>query len=209
MEKNTTASLLSRRSLARLGAELVVVFLGVYGAFLAESLRESRDNDQAARSIYLALADEIEDHVTIGQVVLDRYIDAQRAWDESYAAGRMPAPWAIPWSADAAGPPVSAWPATLASGGVRLMNQEFFYRLAKYYRSVDAFLIPVDAPDPFAENEILAHRDGDSSQFYDGPDLRPRFRQYLERRRAILQGARETLDEGRDLLVALQSAAGL
>jgi hypothetical protein len=156
----------------------------------------------------LALADEIRDHVTIGQNVLDRYVEAQSTWEESYAAGRMPTPWAIPWNVDAAGPPVSAWPATLSSGGVRLLNQELFYRLAKYYRNVEAFLIPVDAPDPFAESEIFAHGDDDPSLFYDGTSVRPRFRQYLERRRATLDGAQATLDEGRALLEELEARAG-
>ncbi len=193
------------RTLARLVAELVVVFLGVYGAFLAESIRESRENEQAARSIYLAVADEIEDHVTIGQGVLDKYVEAQTAWDDGYAAGRRPPPWALPWSAE--GPPVSAWPATLSSGGVRLIDQDLFYRLAKYYRGVEMFLIPVDAPDPFAENEILGKDEEDPSQFYEGANLQPRFRQYVERRRATLKGAQETLDLGKTILEELRTRA--
>lgn len=181
------------------------MFLGVYGAFLAESIRESHENERAAQSIYSALADEIEDHVTIGQGVLDTYVEAQTTWEDSSAAGRRPPPWAIPWTAE--GPPVSAWPATLSSGGVRLIDQDLFYRLAKYYRGVDMFLIPVDAPDPFAESEILGKDGTDASQFYDGATLRPRFRQYLDRRKATLKGAQETLDLGRSILEELRSRA--
>ena len=181
------------------------MFLGVYGAFLAESIRESHDNGQAARSIYSAIADEIEDHVTIGQSVLNEYVEAQAAWEDSYAAGRRPPPWAIPWTAE--GPPVSAWPATLSSSGVRLIDQDLFYRLAKYYRGVEMFLIPVDAPDPFAENEILGKDGGDASQFYDGANLQPRFRQYIERRKATSKGAQETLELGRSILEELRARA--
>jgi hypothetical protein len=102
---------------------------------------------------------------------------------------------------------VSAWPATLSSGGVRLIDQDLFYQLAKYYRSVDMYLIPVDAPDPFAEDEIFGRDRSDASQFYDSAELRPRFRQYLARRKAILQGAQEALDEGRSILEELRARA--
>jgi len=189
----------------RLAFELVIVFLGVYGAFLAESVREAREQDKVARNIYLALAEEIEDHVTIGQEILDEYVNAQEAWEESFTRGEKPPPWAIPWKYS--GPPLAAWPATLASGGVGLMNQGLFYRLAKYYRDVEMMLVPVDAPDPFAENEILPHADGSASRFYDGTELRPRFRQYLYRRRIVLEGAQSAIEEGRVLLTELRARA--
>ena len=87
------------------------------------------------------------------------------------------------------------------------MDQDLFYQLAKYYRNVDMYLIPVDAPDPFADNEIFGRDRGDVSQFYDGTELRPRFLQYLERRKAILQGAQATLDSGRAILEELRARA--
>ncbi|GMR14167.1 MAG: hypothetical protein BMS9Abin29_2406 [Gemmatimonadota bacterium] len=187
----------------RLVLELVIVFIGVYGAFLAESVRESREQEQIARNIYLALAEEIDDHVSFGQEILDEYVEAQTVWEESFERRERPPPWAIPWKY--VGPPLAAWPATMASGGVGLMNQDLFYRLAKYYRNVDMLLVPVDGPDPFAESEILPYADGDLARFYDGPELRPRFRQYLDRRRIVLEGAQSTIDEGKVLLDELKA----
>ena len=205
MSKPDESSAISRRFLVRLVFELIIVFLGVYGAFMAESVRERREQAQIARNIYLALAEEIEDHVSIGQGILDEYVEAQSVWEGSLERGERPPPWALPWKYE--GPPLAAWPATLASGGVGLMSQDLFYRLAKYYRKVDMLLVPVDGPDPFAENEILPYSAGERSRFYDGTELRPRFRQYLDRRRVVLEGAQVTIDDGRVLLDELKARA--
>lgn len=196
---------MSGRFVLRLGFELVIVFLGVYGAFMAESVRERREQEQVARNIYAAVAEEIRDHVEQGQAVLDEYLAAQTAWEQSAELGERPTPWIIPWSR--VGPPLAAWQATMASGGVGLIDQDLFYRLAKYYRSVDMLLVPVDAPDLFAENEIVPYIDDGPSRFYDGPKLRPRFRYYLDRRKTVLQGAQETIDEGKILLKELTARA--
>lgn len=205
MTKPDGSSPISGRFLVRLTFELAIVFFGVYGAFLAESVRESREQEQIARNIYSALAEEIADHVSQGQGVLDEYVEAQSVWEDSFKRGERPPPWVIPWKY--VGPPLAAWRATMASGGVGLMNQALFYRLAKYYRNVDMLLVPVDGADPFAENEILPYSDGDASRFYDGPELRPRFRQYLDRRRVVLHGAQSTIDEGGVLLDELKARA--
>ncbi|MFV1988352.1 MAG: hypothetical protein ACC682_13810 [Gemmatimonadota bacterium] len=134
----------SSRFFGRLPLELAIVFLGVYGAFWAESVRERREREQTARSIYAALAEEIRDHVVQGQLVLDEYVEAQTAWERGIERGEKPAPWFIPWSR--VGPPTATWQATVASGGVRLIDQELFYSLVKYYRSVEMLLVAVDAP---------------------------------------------------------------
>ena len=71
----------------RLVFELAIVFLGVYGAFWAESVRERREQEQTARSIYAALAEEIRDHVVQGQLVLDEYLEAQTEWERRVDRG--------------------------------------------------------------------------------------------------------------------------
>ncbi len=194
---------ISGRFPVRPAFELAIVFLGVYGAFWAESVRERREQEQKARSIYAALAEEIRDPVVQGQLVLDEYVEAQTEWERRVDRGEKPTPWFIPWTR--IGPPRATWQATVASGGIGLIDQDLFYVLVKYYRGVEMLLVAVDARDPFAENEILPFSGDGPDRFYEGSELRPRFRYYMDRRRTILAGAQRTIDDARVILAELDA----
>ena len=60
---------------------------------------------------------------------------------------------------------------------------------------------------PRALKKIVPYIDDGPSRFYDGPELRPHFRYYLDRRRTVLQGAQGTIDESKTLLEELTARA--
>src|SRR6185312_13100718 len=75
------------RFMAKLAFELLVVFAGVTLAFVAENRRQQIQRANQAREIYAALAAEITDHTTVGQRVLDQYLEQEKTWDASFARG--------------------------------------------------------------------------------------------------------------------------
>ena len=190
---------------ARLSFELLVVFIGVTLAFLAENRRKERERAVQAQEVYAALAAELADHTTVGQHVLDEYLKRQRDWDEAFARGERPIPWFIPWSRS--GPPRAAWDATLASGGIGVIDPRLFYELAKYYRLVEVYMVPVDGPDPFVDTEIVPHLEQGADAFYSPGKhhLRPKYQAYLERRRTVLTGAQYGINQGKILLAQLRN----
>ena len=195
------------RFVARLSFELLVVFIGVTLAFLAENRRKERERAAQAREVYAALAAELADHTTVGQQILDQYLTRQRDWDAAFARGDRPIPWYIPWSNS--GPPRAAWEATLASGGINVMDPPLFYELAKYYRLVEVYMVPVDGPDPFVDTEIVPYLGQGADAFYlpGKHQLRPKYQAYLERRRAVLTGAQYGINQGKILLAQLRNRA--
>jgi len=49
----------------RLIAELLVVFLGVYGAFWVDNFRDQQDSDERTRKVILALQQDLRDYVEV------------------------------------------------------------------------------------------------------------------------------------------------
>jgi hypothetical protein len=196
------------RFIAKLAFELVVVFAGVSLAFVAENRRQQAQKLSQARDIYSALAMELTDHTTVGQQVLNRYLARQKEWDDAFGRGERPIPWFIPWAN--VGPPRAAWEVTVSSGGIGLIDRPLFYELAKYYQLVEMYLVPVDAPDAFVDAEIVPHLQEGPEAFYmlGKHELRPTYRAYVDRRRAVLAGAEAGLGTGRALLAELRRRAG-
>lgn len=195
------------RFVAKLAFELLVVFIGVSLAFFVENRRQASNNAAQARQTYAALAAELADHATIGQRVLNEYLQRQKEWDDAFARGERPLPWFIPWNS--AGPPRAAWDATLAGGGVGLIDRSIFYELAKYYRIVEVYMVPVDGPDAFADAEIVPHLDEGPNAFYVSGEhqLKPKYQAYLDRRRAVLAGMQDGLRKARTLLAEVEKRA--
>jgi len=176
----------------------MVVFLGVSMAFLADSYRDSLLKQQQAQRIYQALEEELGDHVTQGQIVLDRYVAVRDEWIQKYERGEKPTPWFIPWNAE--GPPLEAWDAVRSGGGINLIEPDLFFSLIKYYRMVDQFLIQVDGPDRFAEDQIIPFLHLGSGHFYNHDSLYPKYRAYLDRRDLVLSKSQNALNYADSLI---------
>jgi hypothetical protein len=99
----------------------------------------------------------------------------------------------------------------LASDAVSLIDRSLFYELAKYYRVVEMYFVPVDGPDPFVDAEIVPYLDQGPSAFYrpGKHELKPKYQAYLDRRRTILAAAKAGFDKGKILLAELRKRTSL
>ncbi len=80
MEKRSTQLL---RSWKRLAAELVVVFLGVYGAFWVENYRDQQDQIDRTEQVILALQQDLRDYVEVTDAFNKHVDDARGYLDEA------------------------------------------------------------------------------------------------------------------------------
>lgn len=185
------------RSWGRLLLELVVIFVGVLGAFFAEDARQQLDDERRARQIYAALHGELEAFLQRVPLVVEEIGTRSDAWSAAYDAGERP-PLAYYREPGAEAPPTAIWEATLASGGVALLDPELFNALARYYNRLGSTIDRYRRYNIITEEEVLPYLEGRSDVFYDDEGrLRGVYRTHL-----LL------LEEIREELIALSTEGG-
>lgn len=168
------------RFAGRLVLELLVVFIGVFGAsMLAE--REARKADQEhGRALRRALATELAFIHSQGRAMSFETIDA---YADAISSGERPP--LQPFSSRIGFAP-DVWEAALASGGVRLLEPELMLELSNFYGSMRAFLAQLDDHRADTREILLPNLDQPSSEFYDDSGaLRPKYAWYLEHLRWV------------------------
>jgi hypothetical protein len=181
----------------RLFVELIIIFVGVYGAFWVERYQQELEDRDRALSILEALEAEIDEVVRYGPTVLEVMDTSLNAFEEARGEGQNPPP-AYYREPDAETPNTSVWEATVASGGVALLDPELFYDLAWYYHRMRSFSQRYLRYTAFTETEILPLLSRGGGAFYDPAtgELQPLFVVHMDQFRilrndaaAILAGA--------------------
>lgn len=183
------------RTAARLGAELVVVFVGVYGAFLLSEYREARQADRREAQIYQTLHryfSELDDELSTATAMVDSLVVTP--FMAAYEAGERPRPVILPGGSS--GIDTGMWEAMLQAGGLDVLDPAFVYEVESYF-SYARFVI--NQFDRFSahSDRFLMPRTGEAREvFYaDGSDrLDAEFRWY--------PGALSSLNENFGRLVA-------
>ncbi len=162
----------------RLIAELGIIFVGVFGAFVAEDVRQQREDDQRARQTYAALLGEVRTFSERAPLVVAEMEASVQSWNEAFARGeRLPPPFYREPRAET--PPTAIWEATLASGGVALLDPNLFNELAVFYNRVVSTSDRFRRYSALTEVEVLPHL-SDASHFYeDDGQLRGLYRMHV------------------------------
>ena len=188
-------------------AELVIVFLGVYGAVVAQGWRERQADVAMARQMTASLERairNIEEHDRRQGAEIEAMI---RAFDARRAAGERPAP-PIYREPGAERPPHSSfWQSITASGGARLIEPDLLYSIHDFLNSMDSIGERYVRYAGFTESRVLPWAN-DPSHFY-GSDghLLPEYAAYVDRLRELRAMERETMVDARQIrrrLVAWQ-----
>lgn len=173
------------RSIGRLAIELVVIFVGVMGAFFAEDLRQNLEDDRRAQHIYEALLGEVHAFVDRAPLVTADMESRIEVWQEGYDQGERAAP-AFYQEPNAEAPPSAIWVATLASGGVALVEPDLFNALATYYNRLESVSDRYGRYNLFTEQSILPLLEDDDTAFYtDDGRLRAEYRAHMRRLEGI------------------------
>jgi hypothetical protein len=192
----------------RLASELVIIFAGVYGAFWVERYRQDVEDRERATTILEALGREIENISREGPFVRDAMASALTAFDSATAAGTQPPP-AFYREPGAETPSISVWQATVASGGVNLLDPELFYDLAAFYNRVESFSQRYLRYNQTTEQEVSPRIPLGAQAFYDASsgELGPLFAVHIDQLRTLLSEAREIIDRADALLASVRAEA--
>ena len=173
-----------KRFAARFGwliAELVFVFLGMYGAFLLERMHDEDMDMLRKRQILQALVDEFEDYE-------QELGSASNSLDEAYGvpfftaygAGERPFPTPIPYGGMGS-VNTGIWEAMLQSGGIEVLEVEMIQQVQVFFKKLQDLLDLYSRFERLTEQMILPEMDQDVSYFYEkeGPELRDKYKWYV------------------------------
>jgi hypothetical protein len=190
----------------RLVSELAIVFAGVYGAFWVERFRGELEDRERASTILAALEREIEAVATAGPYVRDGMAQALAEHDSAVARGLRPPP-AFYREPGAETPSISVWEATVASGGVNLLDPELFYVLAAFYNRVESFSQRYLRYNETTEQEVLPRLSRGAEAFYhpETGQLDPVFEVHMDQLRTLRDETVFILARADSLLEVLQA----
>jgi len=167
-------------------AELLVVFVGVYGAFWVEGYWQRLEDRERAATILGALGAEINNIRENGPYVSGGMELALAEYDEAEAQGGRPLP-AYYLEPGAETPSISVWRATVSSGGVNLLDSELFFALAEFYNRVESTSERYVRYAVVTEEEVLPLLSQGPEAFYDPVtgDLGSRYQVYMDKLRTL------------------------
>jgi hypothetical protein len=180
------------RSLGKLLLELVVVFVGVYLAFLFNEYQAGRQEQVHRAELRAALASEIEVFSRSADRFASRLDSLQAGWDSAYTAGARPAPLMVP-SGGVDTPPRGIWQAVLASDPLATLDVASMQNVSNFYNAVNVLIAKNDRLRDFYEASVIPYLDGGAAVFYrrGSTVLRPEYRAYMDRFRDFLQLLKE------------------
>ena len=162
-------------------AELIFVFLGLYGAFLLERMHDEEMDQMRKRQILQALVDEFteyEKELTSASSSLDEGHGVP--FFTAYAGGERPFPTPIPFGSMAS-VNTGIWEAMLQSGGIEVLEVELIQKVQVFFKKLQDLLDLYARFERLSESMILPDLDQNKTFFYEmeGPELRDKYKWYV------------------------------
>ncbi|MFH1844199.1 MAG: hypothetical protein ABIF77_13420 [bacterium] len=189
--------------------ELLVVFGGVYGAFLLNEFQVNKRVEARTRQIHCALARELAEIVVGGRQGLPMMRAAFDAWLAEYRRGERPAPLFLE-RGGVHRPSTAIWDASLMSGAAETLDIPILHRLSEFYHALQVLLEKNDALYAFACSHILPTEDSGVATYYQGdtPNLKGHYREYMETQGEIISSGQNLMKSGEGLLDELRRLCG-
>ena len=162
-------------------AELIFVFLGMYGAFLLERMHDENMDLLRKRQILQALVDEFENYekeLGSASSSLDEAYGVP--FFSAYGAGEKPFPTPIPYGGMGS-VNTGIWEAMLQSGGIEVLEVDVIQQVQVFFKKLQDLLDLYSRFERLTEQMILPEMDQQVGYFYetDGPELRDKYKWYV------------------------------
>ena len=166
----------------RYGAELVIVFVGVYAAFWVDNYRESRKDEERTAQIVQTLHEDLQDFIETSRRHRDHVTTSLDAWEAARANGAKPPPYVLRM-ARSESPPISVWQAVSQSSLVELLEPSLLFDLGFFYSELEGVGVKFVRYSAFTDEFILPGMKRDSGWFYDeaSGQLKPEFSAHMDR----------------------------
>jgi hypothetical protein len=162
-------------------AELVLVFLGMYGAFLLERMHDEELDLLRKKQILQALVDEFKNYE-------EELSEASHRLDEgygipfftAYSSGEKPFPTPIPFGGMGS-VNTGIWEAMLQSGGIEVLEVEMIHSVQGFFKKLQDLLDLYSRFERLTENLILPMMDESVDFFYESnnTELRSKYKWYV------------------------------
>lgn len=189
-------------------AELIFVFLGLYGAFLLERSNDDKNDLIRKKQILEALVDEFVEYES-------DLIAASEKLDEgygipfftAYSGGEKPFPQPLPFGHGGGLGDLNTgiWEAMLQSGGIDVLEVELIQEVQQFFKKFQDMHSVYERFERMVELMIMPELDQNNSFFYqsEGPELRDKYKWYVHQLFTIgmsLRGLSEQAGSTKDLL---------
>ena len=188
-------------------AELVFVFMGLYGAFLLERQNDDKIDVMRKHQILQALVEEFE-------IYSEEFSAASAAIDETYAEPFFAAyasqekPFPTPVQALGLGNvDTGIWEAMLQGGGMDVLEVDLIQRIQGYFKKMQDFLNLFGRFETLSTTFIMPEMDRNASFFYEenSPQLRSKYGWYVNQLFMIGTKLRELSEESAATLEFLKA----
>jgi hypothetical protein len=187
-------------------AELIFVFLGLYGAFVLERLHDEKMDMLRKRQIIEALVQEFTGYAS-------ELSAASSSLDErygipffsKYAGGEFPFPKQIPL-VGMGNVNTGLWEAMLASGGIEVLEVKKIQEVQSFFKDYQDFLQLLKGFKELYNSFILPEYDQPASFFYEPEsiELRDKYKWYVNQLFEIGMGLRALKDKANSTLIVLE-----
>ncbi|OVE79708.1 hypothetical protein BVY01_01665 [bacterium I07] len=165
---------------ARLFLELLMVFLGVYLAFLFSAHSEKMKAKSSQVQLLRGLNQEV-DYFLKGATRRSPVMnEALSKWNRGLENGKFQTPLYFVMKG-AALPTNSMWQVVTFFDGIQLLDVSTMFELSKYYKDFDIMLSKYTKLIDFAENEIIPYEDTPKSFFITKGRLKAKYKAYCDR----------------------------
>ena len=162
-------------------AELLLIFLGMYGAFLLERMHDDDMDLLRKKQILQALVDEFSNYE-------EELGSASHGLDEgygipfftAYSSGEKPFPTPIPFGGMGS-VNTGIWEAMLQSGGIEVLDVEIIQEVQGFFKKLQDLLDLYSRFERLTENLILPKMDEPVDFFYESSsiELRNKYKWYV------------------------------
>lgn len=180
-------------------AEVILVFLGMYGAFVLERMHDDDMDLLRKRQILQALVDEFANYE-------EELGSASNSLDEgygipfftAYSSGEKPFPRPIPFGGMGS-VNTGIWEAMLQSGGIEVLEVELIQGVQGFFKKLQDLLDLYSRFERLSESMILPEMDQSVDFFYEpeGSELRDKYKWYVNSLFTVGMSLRELSEQAK------------
>ena len=145
-------------------ADLIVVFVGVYAAFLITEYAAERKHTQHQKKLYEAIYQDIDGFIDVNWLELESWY---KEWQQHYEDGQMPDLIYLPVEKGFIPPSRDVWNAAVASDVLGALEASTVRNIAQFYNRIDHMLKKFESLNEFVLREIIPHEERGKAPFYN------------------------------------------
>ena len=191
--------------LSSLVLELIIVFVGVYAAFLLDDFKTQKRNEKRRNQIYQSLYEEIfqgSSSMNTSFGMLDSLVFTP--YLTSYDKGLMPT--LKPLFIGSANYSTRKWEAILSTGGIEILNLEMIEEMEEYYFQVHLLIEQMKKMESLCIQQLLPNLEKERTEFYNlqTKKLKEKYYWYIQTLSSMQELTKKIVIKNKKLLESLK-----